>query len=61
MDKMLAQNICRQKMKSYWVKDTNRKIIARSYKLWWSLQLCGRFVVDHNSDVSQWCRCWHFF
>jgi len=36
------------------------KKCVRDLKLWWSLQLCGQLLVDHNPDMSQWCHCYHF-
>jgi len=45
-------------MKSYWVKDTDRKILARSLTLVIFADV-RQFVVDHV-DISQWRHCCHF-
>jgi len=47
---MCAQNIFDRR--SYWVKDTDQKISARSLTCW-------QFVADHNPYMSQWCHCCH--
>jgi len=40
-------------MKSYWVKDTDRKISVRSLTLVIFADVYRQFVVDHNPDMSQ--------
>jgi len=31
-----------------------------STELYWSLLLGGHCLINHNSDVRQWCHCYHF-
>jgi len=56
---MLAQNIFDRRWRVSGLKTLIKKSV-RGLLLWWSLQLCGQFVVDHNADMSQWCHCCHF-
>jgi len=48
--KTLAQEIYWQKMKSWWDKDTDQNISARSLTLLWvGWTLCGRPQPEHES------------
>jgi len=47
-----------QKMKSYWVKDIDRKISARSLTLViFAVQLCRQFVVNHDPYSPDTIKC----